>query len=234
MQATRNRILAALPEDERAEVAQRLQPYRHTVRDAIYRQNERVESVMIPTSGVISLVVESDDSPAVEIATVGREGFVGLPVFLQATLTGAHMAFSQVEGDALRMDAVEFLDVINRAPALRAALQRYAMALMTQIARGSACNRLHSPEQRASRWLLQTHDRVETDDFPLAQEFLAQMLGARVESVREATDRLAAAGVITYENERVTVLDRAGLERASCDCYRIVWDEYERLFQASA
>ncbi len=182
---------------------------------------------------MFSLVVASADAPPVEIATVGAEGFVGLPVFLQATLTGAHMAFSQVEGEALRMDAADFLDVVNRAPALRSALQRYAMALMTQIARGSACNRLHSPEQRASRWLLQTHDRVEADDFPLASEFLAQMLGAGVESVSAATDRLTAAGVITYEDERVAVLDRAGLERASCECYRIVWDEYERLFQAA-
>ena len=143
------------------------------------------------------------------------------------------MAFSQVEGDALRMDAADFLDVINGAPGLRVALQRYAMALMTQIARGSACNRHHSAEQRASRWLLQTHDRVDVDEFALAAEFLAQMLGAGVDSVRVATAGLTARGVITYEDERVVVLDRGALERASCDCYRIVRDEYERLFDSA-
>src|SRR4051794_35444861 len=170
-----NRILMALPEDERQVLEQRLEPCRHRVRDAVYSQGARIESVVFPVSGVFSLVAESNGAPAVEIATVGREGFVGLPVFLQATLTGAHMAFSQVEGEALHMDAADFLDVVNGAPALRAALQRYAMALLTQIARGAACNRLHSTPQRASRWMLQTHDRVDEDRFTLTTEFLAQM-----------------------------------------------------------
>ena len=175
-QPVRNQILMALPDDERVAIEQRLEPFRHRVRDSVYRQGERIESVVFPLSGVFSLVVESEDGPPVEIATVGAEGFVGLPVFLQATLTGAHMAFSQVEGEALRMDAADFLDVVNAAPGLRGALQRYAMALMTQVARSAACNRVHSVEQRASRWLLQTHDRVEGDRFTLRREFLAQML----------------------------------------------------------
>ena len=114
-----NRILMALPADERGAIEQRLEPFRHRVRDTVYRQGERIESVVFPLSGVFSLVVESTDAPPVEIATVGTEGFVGLPVFLQATLTGAHMAFSQVEGEALRMDAADFLDVVNAAPGLR-------------------------------------------------------------------------------------------------------------------
>src|SRR3954465_4702564 len=137
-------------------VAPRLEPCRHAVRDLVYEQGERVRSVVFPLSGVFSLVVVSPDGERpVGVATAGREGFVGLPVFLQATLTGAHMAFSQVEGEALRMDAAVFLDVANEAPTLRTALQRYSMALMTQIARAAACNRLHSVEQRATRWIMQ-------------------------------------------------------------------------------
>jgi CRP-like cAMP-binding protein len=224
----RNRILSALPEQERAEIVGRLEPCRHTVRNSVYRQGERIESVVFPLSGVFSLVAETDDAHPVEIATVGHEGFVGLPVFLQATLTGSHMAFSQIEGDALRMDAADFLDVVNGAPALRAALQRYAMALMTQIARGAACNRIHSTEQRAGRWLLQTHDRVDGDRFTLSPEFLAQMLGDGVDAVGRATQQLD--GAIDYDGEHVTVLDRAGLERRSCPCYALVRDEYDRLF----
>jgi CRP-like cAMP-binding protein len=221
----------ALPDDERGAISARLEPFRHRVREPVYQQGERIESVVFPLSGVFSLVAQTDHAPPVEIATVGHEGFVGLPVFLQATLTGAHMAFSQIEGDALRMDAAEFLDVVNSAPALRAALQRYAMALMTQIARGAACNRLHSTPQRASRWLLQTHDRVDGDEFSLRREFFAQMLG---EDANAAADSLSATGLIAYDDERVTVRDRAGLERASCDCYWVVRDEYERLLSGPA
>jgi CRP-like cAMP-binding protein len=215
-----NRILEALPEGERAELLRRLEPCRHRVRDAVYVQGERIDSVLFPLSGVFSLVVDSD----VEVATVGREGFVGLPVFLRATLTGAHMAFSQVEGEALRMDAAEFLDVVNDSPGLRGVLQRYTMALLTQIARGAACQRLHDPVERTSRWLLQTHDRVGADEFGLNLEFLAQMVGA---DVWAAVAQLA--GTIGYDGERITVLDRGGLERASCECYAIVRAEYDRL-----
>lgn len=217
----------ALPDGERAALEQRLDRCRHRVRDPVYRQGERIKSVVFPLTGVFSLVAQSDHARPVEIATVGSEGFVGLPVFLQATLTGAHMAYSQVEGEALRMDAAEFLDVINHAPALRSVLQRYAMALMTQIARGAACNRIHSIEQRAARWLLQTHDRVDGDRFLLTDSFLAQMLGEPAGAVRRAVEPLAA--VLAFDGEHATILDRGGLERASCDCYWIVREEYDRL-----
>jgi CRP-like cAMP-binding protein len=217
-----NRILDALPEGERTELLGRLEPCRHKVRDSVYRQGERIESVVFPVSGVFSLVVDSE----VEIATVGREGFVGLPVFLRATLTGVHMAFSQIEGDALRMDAAEFLDAVNGFPGLRTVLQRYTMALMTQIARGAACSRQHSPDARTCRWLLQTHDRVEADRFHMPPEFLAQMVGGHVDG---AVTRLAAAGLISYDADEVTVLDRRGLERTSCDCYALIREEYDRL-----
>jgi CRP-like cAMP-binding protein len=214
----RNRILAALPDEERELIARRLELCSHSVRETVYRQGERIASVIFPLSGVFSLIVESDGAAPVEVATVGSEGFVGLPVFLQATLTGAHMAFSQVEGD-----------VVNATPGLRTALQRYSMALMTQIARGAACNRQHDAEQRASRWILQTHDRVDADRFTLAASFLAQMLGEDPETVTAVTARLAERGLVAYDGEDLTVLDRAGIERAACDCYALVRAEYDRL-----
>jgi CRP-like cAMP-binding protein len=226
---SRNRILAALPVAERERLLVRLEPCSHRVRETVYEQGERVHSVVFPVSGVFSLVALSDGREPVEIATVGHEGFVGLPVFLQATLTGAHMAFSQVEGDGLRMDAADFLDIVNETPALHAVLQRYAMALLTQVGRSVACNRLHTVEQRASRWILQTHDRVEADAFRLRAEFLAQMLGEQDGAVDAATGALSRLGAIAYDGDSVEVLDRSALEHASCDCYEIVREEYERL-----
>ena len=228
---SRNRILAALPAAERERLLARLEPWsaiacatRSTSRASgcarsCSRSRACSRSWSWPDNG---------DAP-VEIATVGHEGFVGLPVFLQATLTGAHMAFSQVEGEALRMDAADFLDAVNDAPALRTALQRYAMALMTQIGRSAACNRLHSVEQRASRWILQTHDRVEADAFDLRAEFLAQMLGeprwrgagrrARWRAGRDRLRRRRAGGP----------RPRGARAAPAATATRVVRDEYERL-----
>ena len=145
-----NQILMALPQAERAAVTRAADAVAALAGSRVYDQGERIASVVFPLSGVFTLVVESPDAPAVEIATVGREGFVGLPVFLQATLTGVHTARSRIAGEALRIDAADFLDVGQRRPELRAALQRYAMALMSQIARAAACHRLHDDEQRAA------------------------------------------------------------------------------------
>jgi CRP-like cAMP-binding protein len=217
-----NRIVEALPEVERTELLRRLEPCRHRVRDAVCRQGERIDSVVFPCTSVFSLDVDD----AVEITTVGREGFVGLPVFLRATLTGVHTAFAQIEGESLRMDAADFLDAVNGMPGLRRVLQRYSMALMTQIARSAACERLHSPRERTSRWLLHTHDRVEGDRFTMPREFLARMVGA---DVAAAVRELEAARAIGYEDGTLAVLDRPGLERASCDCYAIIREEYDRL-----
>jgi CRP-like cAMP-binding protein len=224
-----NRILDALPSDELARVEEACERWAYTPREPVYRQGERIEAVVFPLTGVFSLVAEMNGRSPVEIATVGNEGFVGLPVFLQASLTGAHMCFAQVDGEGLRLDAAEFLDIVNAAPELRAVLQRYAMALLTQVGRGAACNRQHGARQRAGRWLLQTHDRVGEDTFYLAPDFLAQMLGEARESVRLAVAGLENAGVIAYHDSTVTILDRAALERMSCDCYWIVRDEYGRL-----
>jgi CRP-like cAMP-binding protein len=229
-----NRLLAALPADARRRIVPLLEPWHHRVRESVYGQGERIPVVVFPLSGVFSLVAELDDAPPVEIATVGNEGFVGLPVFLQATLTGAHTAFSQVEGEALRVDAADFLDLVNALPDLRSILQRYAMALMTQIARGAACNRSHSVTERASRWLLQTHDRVGADRFGLPADFLAQMLAEPPEVVRKTVAELERERLIGYAEGTVTVADRARLERASCDCHRVIRDEYERLLAPGA
>jgi CRP-like cAMP-binding protein len=223
-----NRLLAALPADELTHLQPHLQPRRFESRDPVYEAGEPVPWVIFPLNGVFSLVSTLPDERPVEIATVGREGFVGLPVFLRATLTSAHRAFAQVPGDALVMDVGDFLGATANG-AFQRALQRYTQALLTQIAQGAACNRLHTVDERAARWLLMTHDRVGADEFPLTQEFLAQMLGVRRQSANLAERALAEAGLISYSRGRVTVLDRGGLQDASCACYEVIAGEFERL-----
>jgi CRP-like cAMP-binding protein len=129
----------------------------------------------------------------------------------------------------LRLEVNDFQRLVRERPSLRTMLHRYTLALLAQIAQGSACNRLHTLEERCARWLLMTHDRVRRDEFPLTQDFLAQMLGVRRAGVKEAQQTLSADGLISYVRGAITVLDRAGLERRACRCYALIRDEHERL-----
>ena len=165
----------------------------------------------------------------IEIATVGNEGLIGVPVFLGAESMGARELYQvQVPGQALAMDIKTFVEITGRDP-IRGVIQRYAQALFSQVTQQVACNGLHSVEERCSRWMLLTHDRVGADDFPLTQEFLAQMLGVRRASVSVAAGILQKAGFIRYSRGRITVLDRDGLESSSCECYAIIRAEFDRL-----
>jgi CRP-like cAMP-binding protein len=164
----------------------------------------------------------------VEVGTVGNEGMLGLPVFLGAD-SSPGAAFCQVPGRALRMPAEALRAAASVEGPLRDLLQRYAQALMDQIAQSAACNRAHSTEERLCRWLLMTHDRVGADRFPLTQEFLGQMLGVRRAGVSATASILQRAGFIRYSRGTITITDRAGLESASCGCYRVVRDEFDRL-----
>jgi len=231
-QIRRNHLLAAAPPSVREQLATlgTLEPL--PFKEVLFERGARVERVVFPTVGVCSLLSVTSDERIVEVATIGNEGFVGLPVFLQATLMSAHRAIAQIPGEGIVVDAREFLEISNSGGPFQAVLMRYAQALMTQIAQSAACNRLHSTEQRAARWLLMTHDRVDGDVFTLTREFLAQMLGAGREAVDEAAGALRERGLITYARGCVTVLDRAGLEAACCECYEIVRSEFDRLLPA--
>ena len=170
-----------------------------------------------------------DDGTRVEVATIGNEGIVGIPAFLGAQGMGARDVYQvQVPGQVVAMEAREFLKATRREP-LRGLVQRYAQALFSQVTQQVACNGLHSVEERCSRWMLLTHDRVGSDEFPLTQEFLAQMLGVRRASVSMAAGILQSAGFIRYSRGQVAIIDREGLENASCDCYRVIRTEFDRL-----
>jgi len=193
----------------------------------LYDYDEAIEHVYFPEDLVASIVGVMADGSAVEAATVGNEGFVGMPVFFGGDRMAAQ-AFVQVEGDALFMHADDFRAVVAEG-GVRELFGRYTQAMLTQIAQSSACNRVHAMVQRCARWLLQTHDRVGRDEFPLTQDFLAQMLGVRPATVGEVAGTLADAGAIRYGDSKMTIVNRATLERLACECYAIIAREYARL-----
>jgi CRP-like cAMP-binding protein len=228
LEPTGNRILDAFPR----EVFERLRPVLEVVplapRDVVYEPHGPVSHVYFPTSCVVSLVAIMGDGSKYELTTVGREGMVGLPVFLE-TATAPYRTTAQIPGEALRLDAATFRDALGRSAAATRLLHHYAQVLFNQVAWSAACGRAHRTEQRCARWLLMTHERVGAGQFLLTQEFLAQMLGVRRAGVNQAAGALQRAGLIRYTRGRITVLDRTGLEAASCECYRFIRDEYERL-----
>ena len=223
-----NRLLSGIDDGVLRRLGALFELYEPELRDTVYQSGEAVRRVVFPLSSVYSLVTTVDER-VVEVATVGNEGFLGLPAFLQGTFTSAHTAFCQIPGRALSADPSAFIDIVNGSSTLHAALHRYTLALLTQVTQSSACNRVHTVEQRCMRWILMTHDRVGRDEFLLTQEFLGQMLGVRRASVNEVQRELQNAGLIHYVRGRVTVTDRAGLEARVCECYRIIRDEHERL-----
>jgi CRP-like cAMP-binding protein len=227
----RNRLLAGAGPGARAEVGRiaRVEPLK--IKQLLFGKGEPIDRVYFPLAGVCSLL--SGDDGGVEVATVGNEGFVGLPVFLQSTLTSAHLAMVQIEGEAVVVEAAAFLDLSNSGGPLQAMLGRYTQALITLIAQGVACNRLHDVVRRCARWLLMTHDRVEGASFGLTQEFLGQMLGVGRQAVNEAARRLQSDGLIDYARGAITVRDRTGLEAAACECYAVVRGEFDRLLPSA-
>lgn len=226
--ASENLLLAALPQA----VSERLKPHLErvslSVRQVVYEPGKPIRKVYFPINSVISLVDIMDDGVTVELATVGREGVAGLPVFLGAQ-TMPTKAFAQIAGEALGMEAKVCRAEFERGGDFARLLLRYTQAVFNQVGRSAACNRVHSIEERCARWLLMIQDRVGQDHFELTQEFLAQMLGVRRAGVNAAAGALQRAGFITYTRGRITVTDRPGLESSSCECYRVIQAEYQRL-----
>lgn len=225
----RNRILALLPAEEMEGLRPALERVRLETRQVVIDVGAPIEHVYFPETAVVSIVSIMPDGSAVETATVGYEGMVGVPVFLGAG-SMAGQAFAQVPGEAYRMSAGDLRAEVRRGGVLPDVLGRYTQALFTHVAQSSVCNRLHPVEQRCARWLLQTHDRVAADEFLLTQEFLATMLGVRRVTVSEVAHRFGEQGLISYTRGRITIVDRPGLERASCSCYRHLNEQVAALY----
>jgi CRP-like cAMP-binding protein len=227
-QRGQNRLLSRLPADVRGRLLDDIDPVRPVFKEAIYEPDRPLPYVYFPVDAVFSLLTVLDEGGAVEVATVGNEGMLGLPVFLHAEV-GRGRVFCQIVGEVLRMRAGRFREHVQREPALRDLLLRYTEAFLTLLAQTAACNRAHAVEARLARWLLMTHDRVGRDEFPLTQEFMGQMLGVRRATVSETAAALQEAGLISYTRGVITIEDSPGLERAACECYRIIRSEFEQL-----
>ncbi|WP_159104679.1 Crp/Fnr family transcriptional regulator [Plantactinospora sp. BB1] len=226
----RNFILATIPDPEYAQLHDALTPVELTSRDPIYSTGGAIHDVYFPVTAVLSMIAEVDGEPAVEVATIGREGMSGLPVFLGVGAS-PNTVFAQVPGRALRLPVERLRDVLSRDGHLHRQLHRYIQATLVQLAQNVACNRMHNSEQRAARWLMMTADRVDAERFPLTQEFLAQMLGVRRATVSLTAGALQEAGLISYSRGVITIRDRAGLEATSCECYRVVREEFDQLMR---
>ena len=223
-----NRLLAALPAESYERLLPHLEPVELAHGQVVWKPGEPIRSVYFPRTCVLSALVVLDEEAPVEAATIGREGMLGVPVVLGAPSTNLKVP-AQVPGEAARIDAKRFAEALGEESAMRSLFLRYAQALQEQTSQSVACNRRHSLEERCARWLLMTHDRVGTDRFMLTHEYLAQMLGVRRAGVTVAAGMLQKAGFIKYARGVVNVLDRRGLEEASCECFAVVRTRYEAL-----
>ena len=223
-----NRLLAALPPDG----WEHLMPHLHAVElplgKVLYEPGGARHRLYFPTTAIASLTYMTEGGDSTQLAVIGREGVVGVSLFLGGG-TAPHRAVVQSAGQGSCIDAEVMKDVFERSVAVRDLMLRYTQALITQMAQTAACARYHSLDQRLCRWLLMTLDRSEGSEIVVTQETMAHMLGVRREGVTEAAHRLQADGVIRYARGHVTALDRAALERRSCECYAVVNKEYDRL-----
>jgi CRP-like cAMP-binding protein len=228
----KNRLLAALPEQDFRRIRPLLTTVSLAAKQILQKRGEPIEHVFFPNAGVCSVTAMMKNGAAVEVATVGDEGMVGVGVFWgSATMPGESMLQVPRNGGttAERMTADAFRRETDRQGALHAAISRYSQGTMALMMQSTGCMGLHRVRERCCRWLLMTHDRIKVDEFSLSHEFLAMMLGATRPTVTVVARSLQDAGLIRYTHARMTIIDRSGLEAASCECYATVKSEFDRL-----
>jgi CRP-like cAMP-binding protein len=220
-----NRLLEGLPDAELNGLAAYAERVRPRMRQLLHEQGGPIEHVYFPQGGVFSMLAAMADGDVIETLTIGNEGVVGLPALIGASRSPSR-TICQISGWAIRIPVPAVLAAAPRNGVVFDRLLRYAQASLTSLSRSVACNRLHTAQQRYARWVLVTHDRVGSDEFPITQEFLSQMLGVTRPTVSLVGQELASAGLIHYAQGRLTVDDRGGLERTACECYGIVRDAF--------
>ncbi|MEA5601981.1 Crp/Fnr family transcriptional regulator [Nostoc sp. UHCC 0252] len=223
-----NKLLAALPTSDYERLVPHLKLVSLPTRQVIYEPGEPITHIYFPQNAVISIVTNMKDGSTVEVGIVSNQGMVGIPVILGGETTTTK-AFVQVAGAGMRIDADIFRAEFNQGGAIQNLVLRYVRAVYTELTQSCACNRLHTLEERLARWLLTVSDRLESEDFPLTQEFIAQMLGVRRSGVTVAASALSRAGMIRYQRGQINILNRKDLEATSCECYRVIQNEFARL-----
>jgi len=226
-QQYKNHVLAALPKAEIARLTAHLSPVTMRLRAQLMDGKAPAYAYFLE-EGLASVVLPMKEGRTVEVGVIGIDGVVGLPVLLGAGRMPGE-TFIQVEASGYRIKAQRLKEEFERPGELRRHLQKYVMANLVQSAQNAACNRLHTIGERLAKWLLTCHDRIRSDRMPLTHEFLAQMLGAPRTTVTLAAGQLHEAGLIDYSRGHITIKDRSGLEKAACECYRVVRNEFDRL-----
>jgi CRP-like cAMP-binding protein len=228
VRAAKNTLLAKLPSSELAAVLEVSAQVDCDLRDVFYANGAKIKNVYFPLTGMISLVTELKDGTSLESMTVGCEGFAGLPIF-HGVPTARTLAMCQIKGAFLRLSTESFTTLLTVAPQLALLLHRYSQFAHEAVAQSAACNSMHLIEQRCARWLLISSDAVDSLEFGLTHEFLSQMLAVRRPGVTVAIGELERAKLIATRYGKITILDKAGLERAACECYRTVTDRRREL-----
>ncbi|MBD2731486.1 Crp/Fnr family transcriptional regulator [Nostoc sp. FACHB-892] len=223
-----NKLLAALPASDYERLVPHLKLVALPLRKVLSEAGEPITHVYFPDKAVVSIVTTMENGSTAEVRIVSNEGMVGIPVILGDNTTSTR-AFVQVSGAAMELDADILKAEFNRGGAIQTLLLRYVQAVYSELAQGVACNRLHILEERLARWLLTLSERLESEDFPLTQEFIAQMLAVRRSGVTVAASTLSRAGMISYQRGQISILNREDLEATSCECYQVIQKEFARL-----
>jgi CRP-like cAMP-binding protein len=223
-----NRLLARLSSGNQTELQRDLQLVPLKFAEVLYEAHARISYAYFPVRGLLSAIIVMEDGSGIEAATVGNEGMLGLPALISAG-TSPYRVIVQGAGEAFRIKSGVLKKRLEANSSLRLLFDLYQSVFLAQVSQSVACNGLHQILPRCCRWLLQTHDRMRADEFALTQEFLSIMLGVRRASVAEVLKSLSDLGLIQIGRAKITILDRAGLQRKSCECYRAINREYERL-----
>ena len=223
-----NWLLDALPSEVYKRLLNDLVPVVFSLGDVVYEPGGQINHVYFPTTCHVSLLYTMIDGMTAEMGLVGNEGVIGIALFMGGDTT-PNRAVVQGAGNCLKLKAKSMQEEFTRGGEFQHLLLRYTQALITQISQTAVCNRLHSVEQRLCRWLLMTHDRTQSDDLQMTQEFISNMLGVRREGVTHAAHGLQQQGLIKYVRGHIQILDRKGLEECVCECYTVVKEEHDRL-----
>ena len=223
-----NHLLAALPSHDSEQLLARCVETELVFADTLYCSGEPISHVYFPTTSIVSLVTPIDSNHNLEVGLVGYEGMFGLPLILSINVA-SYNAVVQGAGQALRLSAPLFLHELETNAAFKQELKRYLYVVMSQIAQTAGCNRFHVVEARLARWLLMTQDRAQSNQFHVTHVFLAYMLGVRRVGITKAANSLQNKALISYKRGNIKILDRAGLEAASCECYHAEKALYERI-----
>jgi CRP-like cAMP-binding protein len=227
-----NKILGALPQEEFDRLRPNLHEVSFNIGHIVYHPEETIESVYFVNRGIVSWLAMLEDGNTVEAGVIGPEGLAGVSALLGAN-SSPNQGLAQSDVVASRIATRDLIGEFRRNGVLNRMILRFVHSMFTQVAQTAACNRLHTLDQRLARWLLMSHDRSDRNGFPLTQEFLSRMLGVRRAGVSVSANSLRQNGLIDYHRGNIRIVDREGLEAASCECYQIVKEEYEQTLPTS-